>query len=446
MYIPSSTISRRTAFLATIALLLLRPAYGQDSLGNTLLTLPVAFSMALQNSIQLQIRHTAIDLARQQTEIQKLGRLPDLTASIDYGYLSNSQDWTPNFSKHFTTALPHHLTLFSVDATEIIFAGNRINNNIRKASLEGQVAVLSLSKDETDIKFLVVAGYLDIFRLMDEQKVYMNNTTLARQRLRNILNLRKQGLVTQNDVLRTELTISDYELATRNIGRSIVQFDNQLNIVLGLPDTARLIPDTNLIRIELPVAAVERVLDQAYHENHDIKIAGKQKEIAETNIKLLKGERLPTLGVFANNNFQRPYLTSIPAADIYYNYWTAGVSLRYDISSIYRSPKKIKAGYIGLDITSKQDSLTRQNVEVSVRNALIKYNQSLDELETFRHDLHSAEENYRVVERRYYNQLALLTDLIDATNTKIEAELKVTNAEINRVYRYYELQKNIGTL
>jgi outer membrane protein len=152
------------------------------------------------------------------------------------------------------------------------------------------------------------------------------------------------------------------------------------------------------------------------------------------------------LGVFANNNFQRPYLASTPAIDIYYNYWTAGIGLSYNISSIYKSPRKIKAGYIGLELTSKQDSLTRQNVEVDVRNAFVKYTQSLDELQTYRRDLHSAEENYRVVENRYYNQLALLTDLIDATNTKIEAELKVTNAEINRVYSYYQLQKAIGTL
>jgi outer membrane protein len=425
---------------------LLRPIYGQDSLGNAPLTLPAAFSLALQNSVQLQIRHTAVDLARQQTEIEKAARLPDLSTNINYGYLSSSQNWTPDFSHHTTTVLPHHLTQFTVDATEAIFAGNRINNSIRKATLQEQVAVLSLNKDETDIKFLVAAGYLDIFRLLDEQKVYINNTRLARERLKNILNLRAQGLVTQNDVLRTELIISDYELTTRNIGRSVVQLDNQLNIVLGLPDTTRLIPDTTLTREEQPVGTVESLIDQAYRENHDIKISGKQKQIAETNIQLLKGERLPTLGVFANNNFQRPYLASTPAIDIYYNYWTAGIGLSYNISSIYKSPRKIKAGYIGLELTSKQDSLTRQNVEVDVRNAFVKYTQSLDELQTYRRDLHSAEENYRVVENRYYNQLALLTDLIDATNTKIEAELKVTNAEINRVYSYYQLQKAIGTL
>jgi outer membrane protein len=446
MYSPQSTTPKRAVVLAAFMLLLLQASYGQDSVGNTPLTLPAAFSLALQNSVQLQIRHTAIDLAKQQTEIQKEARLPDLNTSLAYGYLSNSQDWNPSFSHHFVSVLPHHLTQFTVDASEAIFAGNRVNNSILKATLEEQVAVLSLNKDETDIKFLVAAGYLDIFRLIDEQIVYINNTRLARERLRNILNLRKQGIVTQNDVLRTELIISDYELTTRNIGRSIIQLDNQLDIILGLPDTARLIPDTTLTREELPAGTVDYLLDQAYHENHDIKISGKEKQIAETNIKLLKGERLPVLGVFANNNFQRPYIASTPAVDIYYNYWTAGIGLSYNISSIYKSPKKIKAGYIGLDITSKQDSLTRQNVEVGVRNALVKYNQSLDELQTYRRDLHSAEENYRVVESRYYNQLALLTDLIDATNTKIEAELKVTNAEINRVYSYYQLQKTIGTL
>ena len=380
--------------------LLLRPAQGQDSLGNTPLTLPAAFSLALRNSVQLQIRHTAVDLARQQTEIEKAARLPDLSADLDYGYLSSSQNWTPGFSHHTTTVLPHHLTLFTVDATEAIFAGNRINNSIRKANLQEQVAVLSLDKDETDIKFLVAAGYLDIFRLLDEQKVYINNTRLARERLKNILNLRAQGLVTQNDVLRTELTISDYELATRDIGRSVIQLDNQLNIVLGLPDTTRLIPDSTLTREEQPVGTVESLIDQAYQDNHEIKISGKQKQIAETNIKLLKGERLPELGVFANNNFQRPYLSSTPAVDIYYNVWTAGVGLSYNISSIYKSPRKIKAGYIGLELTSKQDSLTRQNVEVGVRNAFVKYNQSLDQLQTYRRDLHSAEENDRVGENR----------------------------------------------
>jgi outer membrane protein TolC len=225
-----------------------------------------------------------------------------------------------------------------------------------------------------------------------------------------------------------------------------VELNNQLNVVLGLPDSVRLLPDTTLLAQGLPDKTLEAFLDDAYKENHELKISAREKEIAETNIKILKGERLPEVALVAQSNLQRPFLNAIPAIDVYYNIWRAGVGVRYNISSIYQSPRKIKAGMIGLELSRQQDSLQRQNVEVTVKNAFIKYNESLDELRTYRRDLGSAEENYRTVEKRYFNQLALLTDLIDATNTKTEAEIKVTNAEINTLYTYYQMLKTIGTL
>ena len=421
-------------------------ARGQDSLGNTRLTITEAFQLAIQNSVRLKIRHSNVDLARQQTAVQRLAKLPDLSASLDYGYLSNADIWSTGFSKHEKAGLPHPLTLFSVQATETLYAGGRIDNAIRKSKLEEQVAFLALEKDKTDVKFLVAAGYLDICRLFNQRQVYLNNARLARSRLKNILELRRQGMVTQNDQLRTELTISDYELSVRKIGNSIVQLNNQLIVVLGLHDSSRIIPDTSLLQKAGLALSMDSVLERAYRDNHEIHISEKERDIATTNIRILKGERLPTLALFSETNLQRPFLNSIPAIDIYYNVWRAGVSLRYNISSIYRSPRKIRAGYLQLDIARQQDSLTRQNVDVGVRNSLIKYNESQDELSTYRRDLLSAEENYRIVESRYFNKLALLTDLIDATNTKIEAELKVTNAGINVVYNYYQLQKAIGSL
>src|SRR5579871_6723806 len=75
-------------------------ANGQDSLGNTPLTMKAAFQLALQNSVQLQIRHVAIDLAKQQTSIEKLDRLPELSTDVNYGYLSNSNIYTPTFNQH----------------------------------------------------------------------------------------------------------------------------------------------------------------------------------------------------------------------------------------------------------------------------------------------------------------------------------------------------------
>jgi outer membrane protein len=421
-------------------------AQSQDSLRNYPLTIAEACRLALDNSTQLKIAGTQTLLAKQQTQVQRLGKLPEISTSLDYGYLSNADVWNPDFSDHQKAGLPHPLTQFTVAASETIFAGNRVNNAIHLAELGEQIAFLEQEKNETDIKFLVIAHYLDIYRLLNQRNVYINNTDLAKKRLKNILSLRRQGMVTLNDQLRTELTISDYELTSRKIANGVVELNNQLNMVLGLPDSARLQPDTTLLQQALAQKTLNELLDDAWRENHELKITTREKEVAETNIKVLKGERLPEIGLFAVSALQRPFLNALPTIDVYYNVWLAGASLHYDISSIYRSPRKIRAGMIGLDLARQQDSLQRQQVGVDVRNAFIKYNESQDEFDTYRRDLRSAQENYRSVEKRYFNQLALLTDLIDATNTKTEAEIKLSNSEIGVVYNYYQLLRTIGTL
>ena len=51
-----------------------------------------------------------------------------------------------------------------------------------------------------------------------------------------------------------------------------------------------------------------------------------------------------------------------------------------------------------------------------------------------------AEQNYAVVENRYRNELALLTDMLDASSMKLSAEMSLVNARISLLYSYYKLK------
>ena len=57
-----------------------------------------------------------------------------------------------------------------------------------------------------------------------------------------------------------------------------------------------------------------------------------------------------------------------------------------------------------------------------------------------------AQQNYQVVSDRYLSQLALITDMLDASNIKLDAELKEVDARIGIVFAYYKLKYVSGTL
>jgi outer membrane protein len=204
------------------------------------------------------------------------------------------------------------------------------------------------------------------------------------------------------------------------------------------------VPDSTLLNYQIADKNLASFIEQGYQENHELKIAAAENRIAETNIKILGSDRYPQISLYSGSSVQRPFLYNIPAIDIYYNIWQAGISVSYNISNLYQSPRKIRAGKIALDQSLQREILQKQNMEVNIGSQYIRYSEAKDELQTYRTDLRSAEENYRIVEKKYFNQLALLTDLIDATSTKIEAETRVTNAEINTVYAWFQLQKAIG--
>ncbi|MOA42200.1 hypothetical protein D3C78_1642300 [compost metagenome] len=57
-----------------------------------------------------------------------------------------------------------------------------------------------------------------------------------------------------------------------------------------------------------------------------------------------------------------------------------------------------------------------------------------------------ANENYRIVRMKYLNQLALITDMIDADNSLLEAKFTDVSAKVDAQLKYYQLQHAAGIL
>lgn len=71
---------------------------------------------------------------------------------------------------------------------------------------------------------------------------------------------------------------------------------------------------------------------------------------------------------------------------------------------------------------------------------------SQTEVSTQEKQVELAKQNYSVVQNRYQNDLALLTDMVDASNMKLSAEMALVNARINMLYNFYRLKYVTNTL
>ena len=182
-------------------------------------------------------------------------------------------------------------------------------------------------------------------------------------------------------------------------------------------------------------------------QNHPlVRQTQKAIDVYEVSEKISKSEMLPSLSAFAGNTLQRPITTTSPAMDMYNNGWSAGLSLNFNIDALFTAPKKIKLNRLEKQKAIDQANEVSQILDIAVTAAYIKYNESLTQNSTLKVNKDLSEENYRIMESKYNNQLAILLDFIDVSNAKLDAELQYANSEINIVFAYHKLLKEAGTL
>ena len=120
--------------------------------------------------------------------------------------------------------------------------------------------------------------------------------------------------------------------------------------------------------------------------------------------------------------------------------------MKYSLSSIFKSNKKLSKAKLAFKNAKERTDVVGEQLNNQVQAAYTQYLESYTELETQEKDVELAQQNYKVINERYINQLALITDMLDASNMKLDAELSEVDARINIAYAYYKMKYIAGQL
>ena len=408
------------------------------------LTLNEVFELAIANSKQLKLSQTGVEMAASATKLTKMALMPSLDVSLSASYIGNGVMMDRDFSHAQNIEMPHLGNTFGIEASQVIFAGGAITSGIEKAKLEEQVAQLSHDRNVLDICFLVTGYYLDLYKLKNQREVFLKNMEQTTLLIQQIKSKESQGMALGSDVTRHELMLQNLKLALIEVDNNSKIINNQLVVVLGLPVETQIVPDASVLELDMRAVSRDNLLQLAAGNLPELKLAAVNKEIATKELHIAKADYYPNIALVAGNNFNGPILIEVPTINKNFNYWYLGIGVQYKLASLYKTKRKVQMAGKKQQIAEYSEALALESAQVATHSAYTTLMESYEKLTVYETSKRLADENYRIINNRYLSELVLITEMLDAGNAKLNAELQVVNAKLSVIYNYYRLQREIG--
>lgn len=411
-----------------------------------LMSIQEMFDLAEANSRSIRTYDLAEKEAEQAVQIAKNALLPSVDVSLSASYLGDGWIADRDFSNGANAPMPHFGNNFAIEASQVIYAGGAISNSIAVAKLRKQLARLDKVRNREDIRFLLVGNYLELFKLQNQAAVYRKNIEQTVRLLADVKARQKEGLALKNDITRHELQLKTLEQALLQINNGITIANNELVTVLGMPLETSIRVDTCLLN-SLPVISNEVDWQVTALESSPLLQQAKLGiEESRHNEKIVNAERLPSVALIAGDHLDGPITIEVPPINKNFNYWYVGIGIKYNLASLYKTGSKSRLARYSHQKAVENELLLRDNIQTQVKASHVRFAEAFAMYDTQKKSLELAEQNYDVINNRYLNDLALITDMLDAGNSKLSAELQVVNARINILFNYYKLKKATGTL
>jgi outer membrane protein TolC len=261
---------------------------------------------------------------------------------------------------------------------------------------------------------------------------------------------REQGTVLKNDLTRYELQLQSLLLTKTQLDDAQKIIRHQMSTAIHLPEGEDFEVDTQSVEEEgmaLKTLTSEELWQQTAAENNiDIRQALLATEISEQKVRNTRAASRPSVAVVAENNLAGPYTSDLIPKDANVNVWFVGIGVKYNLSSLWKNKHAIRKAKHENIQADERVQLAREGVENGVQACYTNLLTSSVEVSTQEKQVELANQNYTVVKNRYDNDLALLTDMLDASNMKLSADMALVNARISMLYNYFKLKYITNTL
>ncbi|MGZ3958214.1 MAG: TolC family protein, partial [Flavisolibacter sp.] len=319
--------------------------------------------------------------------------------------------------------------------------GFRIKYGIESARYLEQAARLDADNDREAVILNTIEAYNNLYKSKAAVDLVTEDLQSAQQRATQFSSLEKNGLLPRNELLKSQLQVSNTELSLLDAQNNWKLANINMDLLLGLPETTELVIDSSSLQTTAALKTLEEYVQAGLQNRKDLSALGFRKKAAATSVKASQGEKYPSLALTGG------YIAAdIPQVLTVTNALNFGIGVQYSLSSLWKNASRVKQAEAREKQVAASEELLADGIRLQVNQAYQNYLVSQKKIEVYETAISQASENYRIIRNKFDNSLATTTELLDADVAQLQARLNYAFAKSDAVVAYHKLLQSAGLL
>ena len=424
-----------------LASLFICQAFAQTST-QTPITLEQAITLSLKNGKEIKKVKASTEATKLQIHSAQNMRYPDLEVSGSYNRLFNGTDVNlkvplpPSSGENqMPQVTPQHLMMAQAKANVPLFSGFKISNAVNQSKQYYALAELTEQSTTENVVYQTINLYFALYKTQQSIALLTENLKRAHQRTIDFEQFLNNGLIARNDYLRTQLQEANVELSLEETKNTLKNISTRLSTLLDFPSNETIVAEK-----ANPVDILPTKTDDL-STRKDVQSVIKMDEIAQTTIKIARGNYFPSIGLTAGYSaIQLDKVIDITNATM------VGVGLKYDLASIFKNRTEVNKAKAKKTEAEYQVLLVEDMAKVEIEEAYNAYELALKKNTVLSKALIQANENYRIVKDKYDNGLTDTDHLLEADVQQLQAQIDNMLGEADQTLTLYQYAYKTGKL
>jgi len=292
-----------------------------------------------------------------------------------------------------------------------LYTGGLTRSAKEIANIQSGRSELSNQQQQDTQRFELIQSYFNVQLQKQLLDAALFNSNAMQQHYRNALKLEQQGFISKGKRMQFEVARNNAERAQQNA---------QANLNAALFQLNNLLLDSNITELSTPLFVNRaepqnvNILLSSFSQNSPlIKKMQMDTELAKANVKAQQAAKKPNVFAFGEYSLDQ------------HQNWIVGVAARYNLFSGIDKNKNIQAAELKRYAAELMTARTQQEIENLIYKSFSEAVSAQQSDALLQQNLKAAQENLRIQELSFKEEVGTATQVIDAQNmlSSLKAEI-----------------------